>query len=89
MARESDRVIPGTLLFYESDGAVHWVLMAKSGGGFRTTLGEGAARATPVQILSTTLPPPPGSELLGLRVGETVEVEIRRSVKELSLRSLE
>lgn len=85
-SRESDLVVRGSLLSYESDGAIHWVLMAKSGGGFRTTLGEEGARAPTVQILSTTSPL--GSELLGLRAGDEIEVEIRGSVREFRIREV-
>ncbi len=82
--RESEIVVPGSLLSYESDGVVHWVLMAKSGGGFRTSLGEEGAQALAVQILSTTSPL--GSEFLGLRAGDEIEVEIRGSVREFRIR---
>jgi transcription elongation GreA/GreB family factor len=57
--------------------------MAKSGGGVRTTLGTGGQEVTPVQILSTTSPL--GSELLGLRGGDEIEVEIRGSVREFRI----
>lgn len=86
-ATKSEVVGPGSLLTYESDGAVHWVLMAKSGGGFRITVGTGGQGVAPVQILSTTSPL--GSELIGLRAGDEVEVEIRGSVKEFRVRSVE
>jgi hypothetical protein len=85
-SRESDRVVPGSLLSYESDGAIHWVLMAKSGGGFRTSLGTGGQEVTLVQILSTTSPL--GSELLGLRAGDEIEVEIRGSVREFRIQAV-
>ncbi len=85
--RESEIVAPGSLLSYESDGVVHWVLMAKSGGGVRTTLDQREQGAISVQILSTISPL--GSELLGLRAGDEVEVEIRRSAKDFRVRSVE
>ena len=84
--RESEIVVPGSLLSYESDGVVHWVLMAKSGGGFRTSLGEEGAQALAMQILSINSPL--GSELLGLRAGDEIEVEIRGSVREFRIREV-
>ena len=75
----SDRIAPGCLVAYQSDEGLHWVLMARSGGGFRSLVASPGHGTIPVQILS--IHSPLGGELLGLRVGDDFEVEIKGGVK--------
>ncbi len=83
----SDRIAPGCLVGYQSDEGFHWVLMAKSGGGFRALVSSSVQEKVPVQILS--IHSPLGGELLGLRVGDDCEVEIKGVVKEFMVLRVE
>jgi hypothetical protein len=83
----TDRVAPGCLVAYELEEGHHWVLMAKSGGGFRTQVASSGHGMVPVQILS--IHSPLGGELLGLRAGDEFEVEIKNSVKGFTVLKVE
>ncbi|NDG84915.1 MAG: hypothetical protein EBX52_07750 [Proteobacteria bacterium] len=65
-----DRIAPGCLVGYESDGVSHVVLMTKTGGGLKVLV-DGVL----IQTLSSGSPL--GSEFSGLRETDELEVEIR------------
>jgi hypothetical protein len=79
----TDRVTPGCLVAYMSDEGLHWVVMGKSGGGFRTEVSTPDRGMTSIQILS--IHSPLGGELLGLRSGDEFEVEIKGLVREFTV----
>lgn len=77
-----DQVAPGCLVTYQSEDGKHQVLMTRLGGGAKANV-----QGSPFQILSSTSPL--GKELLGLRAGEEVEVEVRGTPKPFKILAIE
>ncbi len=75
-------IAPGALIELENeDGKRSWSLLASQGGGLQFRF-EGRT----IQLVTPASPV--GDELLGRRAGDSIEVEIRGAMKELTILSV-